>query len=200
MSVDECLEFERASPVRHAYHRGEIFAMAGATPSHSELKWRLAMLLGSQLQTTGRRGFDSDMRVKIEASGLSTYPDDSVTCQRPRFERRGGDSLLNPQVIFEVLSKSTELYDRTRKFDHDQAIPTLRHYVLASQARPKVDVFTRDEDGRWTFRTYGPGGPPIALEAMEAIQCQIALDDLYAGIELRPEEEAPDPTSHHPPD
>jgi Uma2 family endonuclease len=188
MSVAEYLRFEATASTRHAFERGEVFAMAGGSPAHSRLKFQLVMLLGDQLRHSGCQGFDSDMRIKVEQLELYTYPDAAVTCAQPQFTNESPRSLLNPQVVFEVLSKSTEGYDRGEKFAKYREIPSLRHYVLISQAQRRVDVYTRNDDGSWSF-DFAPRGDNVI--SLSAIGCRLSVDDLYEGIELEPGEQAP---------
>ena len=132
----EYLAFERQSDVKHEYFRGELFAMAGASRQHVTISTNLAYLLVGQLKGRPCDVFNGDMRVKVSPTGLYTYPDASVVCGRPRFEDKELDVLLNPTVIVEILSKSTEAYDRGEKFAQYRTLDTLTDYLLLSQDRP----------------------------------------------------------------
>ncbi len=195
MTVDEYLAFEESSSIRHEFYRGEMFAMAGGSSAHSQLQWRLAAILDPQLRGTGYQGFNNDMRVKVEATGLYTYPDASVGCGSPQFDTDKRNTLLNPVAVFEVLSKSTEAYDRGGKFEHYRKLPSLRHYVLISQADRRIEVFTRSDEGHWRLGYAEQGGEVVDLEF---IHCRLPLDDLYEGIELQPDERNKAPVDPEP--
>ena len=186
LTVAEYLAFEEQSEVRHEFYQGELFARAGGTESHSRLKVRMVGLLDAQTRKGSCRTYDADMRVKVEANGMYTYPDASVACGRPQFDDDRKLALLNPVALFEVLSKSTEAYDRGTKFERYLLLDSLRHYVLISQARRRIDVFTRDDAGDWRFAYVERPGDVIDLEH---IGCRLSLDELYVDIELQPAEE-----------
>lgn len=135
----EYLALERQAEVRSEYFQGEAFAMAGGSQRHNLIVANLLRLLGNQLVSRDCNVYPSDMRVKIEALGKYTYPDVAVACGENRFEDEHRDVLLNPVVLFEVLSQSTEAYDRGKKFEHDQALDSLREYLLVSQDACRVE-------------------------------------------------------------
>jgi Uma2 family endonuclease len=118
------------------------------------------------------------MRVHIPSSGRFVYPDASVVCGRPQYKDEQIDSLLNPRIIVEVLSPSTEAYDRGDKFTNYRSIPSLMHYIMAAQDKPFVEVYTRQEDESWELREYGPE----SHLALSAIDCSISVDQIYAGV------------------
>ena len=122
-TAQEYLALERKSETRNEYYNGEIFAMAGASREHNLIVGNLLRDIGNQLEDRPCESYPSDMRVSIEATGLYTYPDVAVVCGEPRFQDREVDTLLNPTVIIEVLSPSTEAYDRGVKFRHYRAHP-----------------------------------------------------------------------------
>ena len=177
----EYLAFERQSEIKHEYFRGELFAMAGASRQHVRIAVNVTILLGNQLKRRGCDVFNSDMRVKVSPTGLYTYPDLVVVCGRPRFEDRELDTLLNPTVVVEILSKSTEAYDRGEKFAQYRTLETLTDYLLISQDRALVERFTRQESGLWLF------SDSIGLDAVmpiESIQCQLPLAEVYDRVEF----------------
>lgn len=176
MTEDEYLAFERASDERHEYADGEIFAMSGGSGNHSAVAAGMIRVLGNALY--GRRCivYTADMRINIPTSGRYVYPDASVVCGRSELKGDKRDILLNPRVIVEVLSPSTEEYDRGDKFTHYKAIPSFAHYVIASQDKKLVEVFTRQQDGSWICVKY-EAGQKIALPAIE---CEIDVDQTYA--------------------
>lgn len=178
MSEDEYLAFERASEERHEYIDGEIFAMCGGSGAHSEIGSGFNRVLGTALLSRRCKVYTPHLRIYIPASRRYVYPDVSVVCARPEFKGDKNDILLNPRVIVEVLSPSTEDYDRDDKFTHYKTIPSLAHYVLASQEKPLVEVFTRQQDGSWTCVKY-EAGDKIALPAIE---CEFEVDQVYANV------------------
>ncbi len=177
---EEYLALERQAELRSEFIDGEIVAMSGGTKRHARLAFALARLIDRQLPEDGCEAFNSDMRVRVDPM-LYTYPDLTVVCGDNEVEEAEDDqddTLLNPTVIFEVLSPSTEAYDRGEKFRRYQRIASLRQYVLVSQDQPWIEVVTRQGDF-WTYRdAYG-------LEAtidLGAIGCTLALVDGYARV------------------
>lgn len=171
----EYLAMERASEQKHEYFRGEIFSMAGGSPDHNRITVRLSTRLSLALE--GRRCdvFSPDQRVRVADSGLYTYPDGSVACE-PVFE--AGDTLVNPRLIFEVLSEGTEAFDRGKKFDLYRQLSSLSDYVLVAQDRPRIEHFQRQVDGSWRLEVLGSGD---RLRS-EALGLEIAVDDVYRGL------------------
>lgn len=177
----EYLAFERQSDIKHEYFRGDLFAMAGASRQHVRIAVNATIVLGNQLARRGCDVFNSDMRVKVSPTGLYTYPDLAIVCGRPRFEDKELDTLLNPSVIIEILSKSTEAYDRGEKFAQYRMLETLTDYLLISQTRPHIERFTRQEGGLWLL------SESIGLDAVmpiESIQCQLPLAEVYDRVEF----------------
>lgn len=178
MTEEEYLAFERTSPEKHEYVDGELFAMSGGTGDHAAISANLIRELGNALFGRGCRVHTSDMRVKIPATPRYVYPDASVVCSKPEYTDDTRDTLINPQVVVEVLSESTEAYDRGEKFASYQTIPSLTHYVIASQIKPRLEVFTRQDDGGWLLRSYGPG----ELAALPSLSCSIEVDRVYTDV------------------
>lgn len=147
----EYLEIERAAEFKSEFFDGEMFAMAGGTLQHSRISSNLTREFGIRLEKSPCESFNSDLRVKIEATGLYTYPDLSVICDDPRFVEGTNDTVVNPTVLVEVLSTSTEAYDRGKKFEHYRQIAALQEYLLVSQTEPRIEQFVRQPDGRWTL-------------------------------------------------
>jgi Uma2 family endonuclease len=169
------LEQERASPTKHEFLNGEIFAMAGGTPEHARLASRVTGALLAQLRGRPCEAFSSDLRVRVLATGLSTYPDISVVCGRLERDPEDADTIVNPIVLVEVLSDSSEAYDRGENFAHYRRIPSLKEYVLASQGEPRIEVFRRNEDGGWTLYDAGPSERVKLL----SIGCELSVDEVY---------------------
>jgi Uma2 family endonuclease len=180
LSVQEYLELEQMSEVRHEYENGEIREMPGGTKEHSGLGRNILADLYFQLEDSTCEVYNSDLRVFIEKTGLYTYPDVSVVCGEAKFEDAKQDSLLNPTVIFEVLSKSTESYDRGKKFQHYQMLPSLLDYVLVAQDAYRVEHFTRQQEG-WFLRVYEGLESKIILSSLG---CELALANVYKKVRL----------------
>jgi Uma2 family endonuclease len=174
----EYLTAERSSPQKHEYHDGEMFAMAGASEAHNLIVANVVGELRAALRQRPCKVYPSDMRVRIPATGLYTYPDASVVCQKAQFEDEQADTLLNPQVIFEVLSDSTEDYDRGTKFKNYRRLPSLRDYVLVSQGEILVEHFIRQPDGSWLLREHHLG----ERVELASIGCAISVEELYLKV------------------
>jgi Uma2 family endonuclease len=172
----EYLEQERSSEVKHDFYRGEIFAMTAASRKHNLIVANLIGELRTQLKNTPCRVYASDMRLKIEETGLFTYPDVMVVCGEERFSDERQDTLLNPEVIVEVLSDSTEGYDRGKKFEHCRKLASLREYVLVSQNSEKMERFLKNESGYWVLTESDDENPRLALES---IPCELHHAEVY---------------------
>lgn len=170
------LAVEKDSPVRHEYFDGEIFAMAGGTPEHAALAVQLAVLLQTRLPPGGR-AFSSDLKVRIEASGLTTYPDLSVVCGP--VDRAEGDpnAITNPSLLVEVTSPSSEDYDRGEKLTHYQQLPSLQAVLVVSHRLHQVTVVERTA-ARWSQRTCAAGGQVELASPRVAFE----VDELYRAL------------------
>jgi Uma2 family endonuclease len=157
MTYAEYLAAEAVSEVRHEFLKGEAWAMAGGTPEHAAL----ALAVGSELREALRgkqcRAYSADLRVRVVETGLATYPDVSVVCGQIETAPDDPDAVTNPVVLVEILSESTEAYDRGAKAAHYRRIPSLREYVLVSQAEPRIEVHHRAASGRWELLEARPG-------------------------------------------
>ena len=178
----EYLEFERASEMKHEFYRGEVFAMTGASRNHNRININLAAGLHAALESGPCEVFVNDMRVKVDATGLYTYPDIVGTCDKPSFEDDRFDTLLNPQLVIEVLSDSTEKYDRGEKFAQFRSLPSLKEYVLVSQHQPRVEVFSRREDGSWLLRVVDELSESVTLSSVNVTMRMAAI---FARVEFR---------------
>lgn len=184
MTVEEYLAFERASAEKHEYRDGEIVAMAGASYAHNLLVMNTGASLHTQLRGRPCRVLPSDLRVYIPASHLFTYPDLTVVCGQPHFSDDRQDTLLNPQVIIEVLSPSTEGYDRGAKFRHYRTIESLREYVLIEQDSYRVEHFARQANDLWLL------SDAIGTEAtlrLSTLDCTIPLAEVYEEVPIEGE-------------
>ncbi len=149
LSPDEYLRQERLAEFKSEYLRGEVFAMTGASYAHVLINNNLAREVGMQLRDSPCRVLTNDMRVKVVATGLYTYPDLVIICEAPQFEDKVFDTLLNPRVIIEVLSDSTEKYDRGRRFAQYRQITSFQEYVLVARDRPSMKRHVRQADNTW---------------------------------------------------
>ena len=180
-TVAEYLEFERTSEQKHEFYNGELFAMAGASPEHNFVKENLVIEFGIRFKGGPCRTLSSDQRVKVERTRLFTYPDIVIVCGKPEFEAADPNTLTNPQVIVEILSPSTEGYDRGTKFRHYQRIPSVREYVLVSQVRMQVERFVRQPDETWVLTTFDD---PAGEFSLSSVALSIPLADVYRAVEL----------------
>jgi Uma2 family endonuclease len=186
LSPEEYLALERKSPIKHEYHRGEMYAMSGASREHNLITMNVAASIHGQLAGKTCEAYMGDMRVRIPSAGIYVYPDLVVTCEQPRFEDAEVDTLLNPQVVIEVTSESTESYDRSKKFGYYRQIESLREYILISQNYAHIDKFYPGEDGVW--RLTDASGLDAVME-LPTIGCRLKLADAYAKIKFPPEDE-----------
>lgn len=187
LTADEYLALERTSETKHEFWDGEIFAMAGAREAHNLVVANLVGELRQALRTKPCRVYPSDMRVAKGYKEKYVYPDVSVVCGEPRFESDAKDTMLNPSSIIEVLSASTEAYDRGKKFELYRAIESVKEYVLAATDEARVEHFVRGDDGSWTLRVYGPG----TTVALVGCGVTLAVDELYLKVEFEVQAEAP---------
>lgn len=180
LTEDEYLEHERQSEAKHELVHGVIVAMAGASPRHNAIAGNLIFALKLRLRGRGCLVLPSDQRVHVEATGLFTYPDVTVVCDRPRFHPKDADTLVNPKVLVEILSPSTEAYDRGAKFAHYQGIGSLEEYVLVTQASTRVEHYRRLESGQWLLTVRE--GDDAVLE-LPGLGCEIPLAEIYEDID-----------------
>jgi Uma2 family endonuclease len=179
MSPDEFLAFERTSVIKHEYRDGEVVAMSGARRNHN----LIALNVGSEIQRSLKgkecEGYPSEMRVFVPATRLYTYPDLVVVCGEPIFQDESFDTLLNPVLIIEVLSDSTESYDRGQKFKDYRSIESLKEYVLISQRTPGIEKYVKHGDGFWMLSEAVGLDGSITLDT---IDCRLSLADVYDKI------------------
>lgn len=177
MTAEEFLTWERDQPERHEYFRGQIFAMAGGSPRHSLLASRMIAEVSVALRGQPCDVHTSDLRLGLSDSHF-VYADAVVAC-RPLFLKPGTkDIVLNPRVVIEVLSKGTEAYDRGEKQAGYLALLSVEHFVLVSQAAPRIEVYSREKDGGFRYRVYEQG----STVSLDRIGVSLAVDDLYAGV------------------
>jgi Uma2 family endonuclease len=179
LTPEEYLSLEREAECKSEYFAGEVFAMAGASQQPNLIAANIIRILGIQLLERDCNVYPSDMRVKIPKINKYTYPDIVVACAEEQFEDENNDVLLNPVVIFEALSDSTEAYDRGKKFEHYQSLESLREYVLISQDPYRVERYVRPDDRTWTYTEFHSADEVATLPT---ISCPLPLKDVYAKV------------------
>lgn len=181
----EYLALERASEEKHEYFAGEIYLMSGASRKHNLITLNLVTSLNVQLRDRACEVYASAMRVRIPAANSYTYPDVVVVCGDASFEDDELDTLLNPTVLVEVLSPSTEQYDRSKKFQQYRTLPSLQVYLLVSQDSLHIEQYTRQENRQWLFSEAL--GLDSQLE-LPTIGCTLILSDIYNKVTFDSEE------------
>ncbi len=180
-TAEEYLEMERLAPTKSEYYAGEIFAMAGASPRHVIIVANTVASLVTQLKGRPCFAFASDLRVKISTYGLYTYPDAGVVCGKGQYEDTQRDTVLNPRVIIEVLSDSTEKWDRGRKFAMYRTLESLTDYVLITQSIPLVEHYVRQPNGQWILSDCRGLDAAVTIAS---IDCTLPLADIYDKVEF----------------
>ena len=176
-TLRDYLDVEELSVVRHELIDGEIVAMAGGTPEHAALASAIPALLAAQLRGRPCRSYSADLRIRVLETGLATYADASVVCDPVERDPSSPTHVVNPRVVFEVLSPGTEDYDRGEKRLHYQRIEALHAYVLIAQDKHRVELWSRSAaSSEWAYAVYQPGDQV----PLEAIGCQLDVNDLYA--------------------
>jgi Uma2 family endonuclease len=181
ISPEQYLAIERKAERKSEYFNGEMFAMAGASESHVLIVTNVVAELREQLRGRPYTVYSTDLRVKVSPTGLYTYPDVVVVCGQPQFADDQRDTLLNPTLIVEVLSESTQDYDRGEKFEHYRSIASFHEYVLIAQDRYHVEHFVRQPDNRWLLSETNRSEDTIHLSA---IDCNLALTEVYDKVEM----------------
>lgn len=175
----EYLAFERASDTKHEFIDGAVYLMAVDTENHHLIVISTSYSLYGQVRQRPCKVYTSDMRVKVSATGLFTYPDIVVVCGEPVFLDSRRDTLLNPTVVIEVLSPSTESYDRGRKFRHYRTLDSLREYLLIAQDSRDIDHYLRDAEGQWVIADPERESGQVALPSIE---CTLAFEEVYEKV------------------
>lgn len=181
ISREAYLAMERESEERHEYIAGEIFAMAGGTETHGLIIGNLIAALHSPTRRRGCRIYPGDVRIFIDAIPMYTFPDVSLVCGQPQHEGGRRDVILNPKVVIEVLSPSTERYDRGQKFQYYQHLASLDTYILVAQEWPLVEQYVRQGDREWL---YSAARGLDATLSLPAVECSLALADVYDLVEF----------------
>ena len=194
LTPEDYLAIERSAEFKSEYFDGEIFAMAGASRAHNSIVLNTGSEIRQHLKNRSCKAYVNDMRVKVNPTGLYAYPDVIVVCGKEQFEDTHLDTLLNPTLIIEVLSDSTEAYDRGRKFEHYRHLDSLVEYVLIAQQRPHIESYRRQPDQQWLLTECSGLDATLRLQS---IDCDLALAEIYAKVELS-ESPLADPISHNP--
>lgn len=178
MTPEDYLKFERLSEIKHEYYNGEIVAMSGASKNHNRITTSVSNSLYNQVKAGPCEVYSSDMRVRVGHGGLYAYPDIVVVCDTPQFEDDEVDTLLNPTVIVEVLSPSTEYYDRGDKFQRYRTLQSLQEYVLVSQKDVRIEHFIR-QNNRWILEDATSLDTVVTLPS---INCTLTLSEVYEKV------------------
>ena len=176
LSPDEYLELERRAERKSEYFQGEMFAMSGASRRHVVIVNNLGGELRQRLKQQPCEIYSNDMRLRVAPNGLYTYPDVIIVCGEPQFADDQSDTLLNPILIVEVLSDSTENCDRGRKFEQYRSLPSLGEYVMVAQDTPRIEQYTREPNGHWLLAETSGLGASIHLAS---IDCALPLAEIY---------------------
>ncbi|MFT3880994.1 MAG: Uma2 family endonuclease [Gemmatales bacterium] len=179
LTLEEYFAIEREAPFKSEFFDGEMFAMAGATSPHNIIKENMIGELYSRLKGGPCRTMSSDQRVKVDRTGLVTYPDIVIYCGKLEYAAEDQDTITNPVAIIEVLSPSTEKYVRGTKFRNYQLMPTFMEYILVDQNEPVCERFIRQADGSWGLVSF------VGLESelvFTSVEARIPLKDIYAGV------------------
>ncbi len=178
LTPEEYLAIERAAETKSEYFAGEMFALAGASRKHVRIVTNIVAELSVRLEGGPCEVYSSDLRVRVSETGLYTYPDVLVVCGEPEMD--ADDVLLNPVLIVEVLSPSTEAYDRGRKFEHYRRIPSLAEYLLVAQDAQRIEQYTRQDRERWLLtEVRGPDG----VVRCESISCELPCARAYRNVD-----------------
>ena len=181
LTPEQYLAIEREAEFKSEFYNGRMYAMSGASRRHNLIVTNLVREIGGQFKNRPCEVYSNDMRVKVQASGLYTYPDVVAVCGVPRFEDGREDTLLNPGFLVEVLSPSTEAYDRGEKFDFYGELPTLGDYVLVHQNRLRVEHFARQGTNRWLLTRHEQRDATLVLPGLDV---RIPLAEIYAKVRL----------------
>jgi Uma2 family endonuclease len=188
VSPEQYLEMERAAEFRSEYYDGRIYAMSGGTWGHAVITGNLARALGNALEKRPCSVTSSDMRLRVAPTGLYTYPDIMVICDEPKFVDARTDTVVNPRLVIEVLSPSTEGYDRGFKAAQYRTIEALQEYALVSQSEARVEVFRRESANEWLMSEF------VGIDAIchfRSVGCGIPLSEIYDKVTF----EVPSPST-----
>ena len=186
VTPQEYLIRERQASFKSEFYQGEIFAMGGGSANHSLIAANFVREAGNALKDKPCAVFNSDLRVQVQSTGLYTYPDATIVCGELEFDDDQRDTVINPTVIVEVLSDSTEKYDRGRKSKHYRQIASLKELILISQDRPNIERFTRQPNGEWLFHEQKDLSENFELKSLGIT---VAISELYRNVTFEPTED-----------
>lgn len=181
MTAEAYLSFERNSPDKHEYYKGEIFAMSGASRKHNKIDSNLRTAIGNWLKGKKCNVYGSNLRVSVKTESLYAYPDIVVVCGEELYTDNEFDTLTNPTLIIEILSPSTAAYDKGLKFELYRALPDLKEYILIDSNKIHVTQYKKNDDGTWLLKEYKNISDTLTLAA---IQMPLPLKDCYEGIDF----------------
>jgi Uma2 family endonuclease len=184
ITEQEYIDFERANTMKHEYYDGHVYAMTGASRIHNLIAGNTLASLHGQLRQKPCQIFPSDMRIKVQQTGLYTYPDLVIICGEPQFTDDALDTLLNPLVLIEILSPSTERYDRGMKSQHYRTIETLQSYILIAQDHYHIEHYSRQDNGRWLLQEAHGIEAHIAIPSIEST---LLFKDVYEKVDMTSE-------------
>ena len=184
LAPEEYLALERKATIKSEYLNGQMYAMSGTSRAHNLICLNIGGELRTQLKERACEVYTNDMRVKVTAAGLYIYPDVLVVCEEPRFEDDSFDTLLNPTGLFEVLSPSTEAYDRGAKFGYYRQLDSMQEFTLVSQDLMRVEHYIRHKE-QWILTEFGSLNDVVRLTS---IDCELPLREIYAKVEFPPNE------------
>lgn len=179
LTAQQYLDLERSAKARSEFYNGQMVAMSGASRKHNLIAMNIGAEMHSQFKGRACEVFMSDMRVRIKSTNSYVYPDVVAACDNSDFEDNHVDTLLNPQIVFEVLSPSTEAHDRGMKFDQYKQLLSLQQYVLVSQDRMLVEGYVRQSDGAWLHRDYRRGEDILEVPSVDV---RLILSDIYQRV------------------
>jgi len=179
-TLEEYFDLELSSNERYEYWNGDVFCMSGVSDAHAQIEINLVNVLSVNLRGRPCRVFPANMRIKVPTLPPYRYADLSVACDKPVFEKIGGvDALTNPTLIIEVLSDSTEAYDRGDKFSHYKSIPSFKAYLLVAQHRPHITQYEKNADGSWGYSEVNDLSANVYLASVD---CTLTLEEIYQGV------------------
>lgn len=180
-TLEEYLARERVAEEKSEFYRGEIFAMAGGSPRLNTISLNIASALKAKLRAGSCRSFGSDQRLRIPANGLSTYPDVTVVCGELQYDEIDTDAIVNPRLLCEVLSPSTEDYCRGRKFVLYRQLESLREYVIVAQEEPLIEHHVLQENGSWLLTIHKGRGLQFELASLG---CSLSFAEIYEDVDF----------------
>lgn len=186
ITPQEYLIRDRQASCKSEFHQGEVFAIGGGSANHSLIAANFVREAGNALKDKPCTVFNSDLRVQVRSTGLYTYPDATIVCGEREFDDDQRDTIINPTVIVEVLSDSTEKYDRGKKANHYRQIASLKELLLITQGRPHVERFTRQPKGDWMFHEQYDLSADFELKSLGIF---VAISELYRGLKFDPIED-----------